>query len=155
MHRLVGLRGFKALEKMVKTHAKNGGLYHYKKPVNPWRKIFIMDQQKNRHYTTSVTVSDIVMDWLLWRFTENRHGLRESVTILNCHSRARGLVSTAQTHFLWWNINVTDWTATSSLHWHGCWCGRWASNDMDADVSTDVDTNVSADVDSRRFFEIS
>ena len=34
-----------------------------------------------------------VMYWPSWRFTKNHHELAESVTVLDRHGRARGLVS--------------------------------------------------------------
>jgi hypothetical protein len=36
------------------------------------------------------------MDWPVWRFVENHHRLTESVTVLNRHDEARGLVSPAK-----------------------------------------------------------
>lgn len=45
----------------------------------------------------------------------------ESVTVLNHHDRARGLVSPAQVHFLWRKITVTDWMPRH----HGCLHGWW------------------------------
>jgi len=62
-----------------------------------------------------------VIDELPWRFTENRHRLKESVTILNRHNRARSLASLAQGHFQWRKIIVTD----ALPHHHRCLRGRW------------------------------
>jgi len=53
-------------------------------------KIFRHGSQKKRHNAISVMVLDIVMDWAS---CINHHRLIESVTILDRHSRAQGLVS--------------------------------------------------------------
>jgi hypothetical protein len=79
-------------------------------------KYFRHGSPKNRHYAASLIVSETVMDWPPWRFIKNHHGLMESVMVLNCHGRARGLVSPAQTHFLWRKITVID----ELPHLHGC-----------------------------------
>jgi hypothetical protein len=71
---------------------------HYKDPVNPWRKNSVQNHQKTITMQ-SATVSDIIMDWPPWRFSENHHRITKSMTILNHHSRAQCLVSPAKPIF--------------------------------------------------------
>jgi hypothetical protein len=109
---------------------KNSWNIHYKNPANPWWNVFVTDQQKtspNKICDNSLHHGLSVMDWPPWRFVKNHHGLTKTVTILNHHGRARGLVSPAQVHFLWRKINVTDELPRYYEGLHGWWRGHYLS----------------------------